>query len=366
MKRLARKYLAYQSFRAVGRPRPLPVSVAYSVTHRCNARCKTCGVADAPLPDMDTDAWLRVFRSLGRAPAWITVTGGEPFMRPDIADLLRAMLRSARPSFLTVATNGFFTRRIVPALHALARDFPDTDIIANISLDGIGAQHDRVRGLDGSFDAAMDTYHGLCSQQFQNLHAGFHTVISTFNAENVPDLIRYAAAFKPSAHGFEIAQSRAELNMQDKQLAPSAQTVRALLPELKRAAAAGPDSTPVQGVRRAFRAAYYDLALHCLDTGCQPVPCCAGTVSAYIAPDGGLWACPTAASCMGSLPDAGFEFKSVWRSATAARVRRGVANGECSCVLANALFTSMLMDPAAALRVAARSGGPGLAGLIFK
>jgi MoaA/NifB/PqqE/SkfB family radical SAM enzyme len=366
MERLAAKYAALQMFRALGRPRPLPVSLAYSVTHRCNARCKTCGVAGGLTPDMDTDSWMRVFKSLGRAPVWITVTGGEPFMREDIADLLQGMLRHAKPAYITIATNGSLSNRIVPIMRRLAKDFPDTDIIANISLDGIGAQHDRVRGMDGSFDAAVDTFHHLRIDQPPNLHAGFHTVISKYNADAVPDLVKYVTGFRPDAHGLEVAQSRAELNVAHRNLAPSPEAVRALMPVLLEAAESDARPTSVQRARRAFRRRYYALSAKALEKGRQPIPCWAGFASAYITPDGNLWACPTAGSSLGSLRAADFDFTAVWRSAQAARARRDITAGKCSCALANALFTSMILDPATALHLAADIGWQGLGSAFFK
>ena len=366
MNRFARKFPLFHTFRVAGRPRVLPVSVACSVTHRCNARCKTCGVAGGLAPEMDLDAWERILASLGRAPVWITVTGGEPFMREDISELLRLMAHHAQPAYMTLATNGFLTARIVPVVRGLARDFPDTDFIANISLDGIGAQHDRLRGLPGSFDAAVDTFHHLRIEQPSNLHVGFHTVISRYNADRIPDLIKYVTGFRPDAHGLEVAQSRAELNVAHRRLAPSAARFRELMPHLLHAMDAGARPTPVLRSRRALRARYYELAARVLEKQRQPIPCFAGFASAYITPGGDLWACPMAGQCMGRLADARGDFPGVWRSAQADSVRAPIARGKCHCALANALLTSMMLEPAIALRLAADIGWNGVGRALSK
>ena len=211
MRRLAGKIFSLNVSRMTGLAPPLPVSVAYSVTHRCNAHCRTCDVGrrgtgtppySATMRELSADEWDRVFAALGRAPAWITVTGGEPFLRDDLPELCHSMTRHARPRFVTIATNGFFTGRIVSTAPRLAAAFPDTDFILNISLDGVGNAHDALRGLPGSFEAALATFHALRRQNIRNLHAGFHTVISQFNVEAIPELIDFTAALRPHAHGF--------------------------------------------------------------------------------------------------------------------------------------------------------------------
>ncbi len=79
----------YYLFRRVGWPTMMPLSVVISVSYRCNSRCATCDVWRKPNDDMTVDEWRRVFHSIGRAPYYITFTGGEPFLRRDLVDLVR-------------------------------------------------------------------------------------------------------------------------------------------------------------------------------------------------------------------------------------------------------------------------------------
>jgi MoaA/NifB/PqqE/SkfB family radical SAM enzyme len=348
MMHIARKLPLMRLFRAAGRPRIMPFAAAYSVTHRCNSRCATCGVAGGLTRELDTGEWRRVFDSLGRAPRWITVTGGEPFMRDDILELCRAMAARANPAIFTIATNGFFTGRIAPAAGRLAKEFPQTDFFLNISLDGIGAAHDRIRGLPGGFDAALDTFHTLRNDQPPNLQVGFHTVISTFNIDSIPDLIRYAKEFRPDAHAFEIAQPRAELNMQGKNIAPTPAQYRELLPLLENEAGGGGTAARL---KRAMRAQYHALAARAIEEKKQIIPCCAGFASIYIAPDGALCACPTLREPMGSLPASNYDFLSLWRGARADLIRESISRGRCHCALANAALASMAVDPASAFSI---------------
>ena len=356
MRRLLRKLPFMPLFRAAGRPRPLPVSLALSVTHRCNARCKTCDVAGGLHPEMDLEQWHRIFDSMGRAPVWVTITGGEPFLRKDLDELCRALVKRSKPRFVTLATNGSATGRINYVVRALAKEFPATEFLANISLDGIGAAHDEMRGLPGSFDAALATFHALNDSRPDNLHVAFHTAVSKYNIAGIRDLIVYAREFNPDAHVFEPAQARAELNVEHNSPAPDVEAFEELLPALKAEARRGRGG-PTELARRGVRGHYYDLALGVMREQKQVIPCYAGFSSAHIAPHGEVWACCTLAQSMGNLQEINYDFPSLWRSRKAARVRAPIAAGRCHCTMANAMFTSMLFDPRTAVDMAAGALG---------
>ena len=71
----------YAAFYRLGQPRLLPFSLVVSVSYRCNSRCKTCGVWRIPSEELTVDEWRKVFSHLGRAPFYLTFTGGEPFLQ---------------------------------------------------------------------------------------------------------------------------------------------------------------------------------------------------------------------------------------------------------------------------------------------
>jgi molybdenum cofactor biosynthesis enzyme MoaA len=85
-----------------------PLQLTYLVTDRCNLRCPFCfraGHDDAPAGELSLAEIARLAPSLGR-PYWLLIGGGEPFLRPDLAELCRTLLTGARPAILTIASNG--------------------------------------------------------------------------------------------------------------------------------------------------------------------------------------------------------------------------------------------------------------------
>ena len=65
-----------------------PFSVVVSISYRCNSKCRTCDVWRKPNDDMTVEEWDKVFAGLGRTPFYITFTGGEPFLRKDLDEMV--------------------------------------------------------------------------------------------------------------------------------------------------------------------------------------------------------------------------------------------------------------------------------------
>ena len=76
---------------------------------------------------MTVEEWDKVFANLGRTPFYITFTGGEPFLRNDLDDMVISAYRHCRPSVITIPTNGLLTDRIAERVDRTAgmSDQPD-------------------------------------------------------------------------------------------------------------------------------------------------------------------------------------------------------------------------------------------------
>ncbi len=82
-----------------------PIFIGFNVTNRCNMRCAFCSVPNLPNPDMTLP---QVEHALDRVAEMgipvVGVTGGEPFLRRDLADIMKAI--EARGLKTTLVTNG--------------------------------------------------------------------------------------------------------------------------------------------------------------------------------------------------------------------------------------------------------------------
>ena len=177
---LVPKLPLYWAFRTFGWPTVKPFSVVISISYRCNSKCRTCDVWRKPNDDLTVAEWDKVFASLGTAPFYMTFTGGEPFLRPDLDDLVISAYKHCKPEVITIPTNGMLTERVVEKVARMCRECPASSIGINLSLDGIGDEHDDIRGVEGNWKLSMQTWERLKELQktHQNLVLTVHTVIS--------------------------------------------------------------------------------------------------------------------------------------------------------------------------------------------
>jgi MoaA/NifB/PqqE/SkfB family radical SAM enzyme len=327
-----------------GRPLMLPVNITVSTSYRCNSRCKTCNVWLLPNDDLTFEEWDRVFESLGRAPYWFTFSGGEPTLRKDLPDMVESAYRHCRPRIINIPTNGIQDKVIPGRIEQILQKAPKSEVIINLSIDGIGLKHNEIRGVANNWARAMSTWASLkeLKKNHGNLTLGIHTVISNFNVDSFPELCEYVQReLKPDSYITEIAEERVELDTVGLGITPTVErytvAIDILLESMRAQRLSG-----IAEVTQAFRRQYYEIVKRTLREQRQVIPCMAGVASAQIAPNGDVWTCCVRAQSMGNLREHGYDFGTVWRTGKANELRRSIKNRECYCPLANAAYTNML------------------------
>jgi MoaA/NifB/PqqE/SkfB family radical SAM enzyme len=342
---------AYRLTHLLGRPLARPVNITISTTFRCNSRCLTCNVYERPVVELTADEWEKVFISLGRSPMWFTFSGGEPFLRPDLADIIESAWRHCRPKVVNIPTNGSFPDRVVAAAERLTASMPGTSLVINVSLDAIGERNDVIRGLKKDWEKANETIRRLKEIKAPNLTVGIHSVISTHNVHDFPAIADQLMAMGSDQYIAEPAEERVELQTMGTGITPEPADFDRAIGHLEQRLLQRRDDG-LSALTRAIRLVYYRLARATLHRQEQVIPCYAGISSAHIAATGDVWGCCTRAVPLGNMRDAGFDFGTVWKSPAARKERRAVANRECACPLANAAYTSILCNVRSLLAVA--------------
>jgi MoaA/NifB/PqqE/SkfB family radical SAM enzyme len=348
---------------ATGRVLALPVNITVSVSYRCNSRCKTCNVWLLPNDDLTLGEWDRVFESLGNAPYWFTFSGGEPTLRKDLPDMVESAYRNCRPGIINIPTNGIQAKIIPGRIERVLQVAPKSEVIINLSLDGVGSKHNEIRGVRNNWSRAMTTYAALkeLKKRYKNLTLGVHTVISAFNVESFAELCQVVREeLKPDSFITEIAEERVELDTVGLGITPTAEQYTVAIDTLLEAMR-DQKLTGVAEVTQAFRRQYYEIVKRTLREQRQIIPCMAGVASAQIAPNGDVWTCCVRAQSMGNLREHDYDFASVWRTGKARELRRSIKAGECYCPLANAAYTNMLVHEPTVMKVAAEVAGSRLA-----
>ena len=184
-----------------------------------------------------------------------------------------------------------------------------------------------------------------------NFTLGIHTVISNFNVDKFPEIYKELIKMEPDSYITEIAEERVELGTIGEAITPSYEkyknAIDFLIGEIKKNNLSG-----VAKIARSFRLEYYELVKKYLLEKDQVIPCFAGITSCQISPDGDVWPCCIRADSMGNLRENGYNFKEIWNSKAAHKIRKSIKNRECACPLANASYTNLLVSPRSLIKVA--------------
>jgi MoaA/NifB/PqqE/SkfB family radical SAM enzyme len=329
------------------------VNVTVSTNFRCNFKCLTCNVYDRKVVELTAAEWVQVFESLGRAPAWMTFSGGEPFLRGDLPDIVLSAVRICQPAVVNIPTNGWFTKRVVAGVERICTGSPGTQVVINLSVDHhVPERHDVIRGAEGSYARLMDTLAGLRALNLPNLTVGVHTVVSNENEDDFPAIAQGLSKLGADSYIAEPAEERVELQTLNTGITPGSSAFgRAASAVLEAEQAA---SGAVARMARTIRNEYYSRVTRFLDGDATAMPVChAGFLSVHIGADGDVWSCCVLARSFGNLRDHGFDFRKVWFSPAAEDFRTWMRERRCACPLANAAYTNLLAEPAAAARMAA-------------
>lgn len=351
-------------YRSLGKPKVMPINLTVSVTNTCNSRCKTCSIwklyrknPELEEREFKTDEFEKTFESIGGSIIWATVSGGEPYLRPDLVEICKSLIKHCSPSVITIPTNAILSNVIEDKTKKILEHCDNVNLIVNLSLDGVGSKHDEIRGVQGNFSNFLETYERLKNLQpdFSNLNIGVHSVVSKFNIDSLFDVYEFVKKLEPDSFITEVAEERAELFTLGSDITPDPDKYSKFVNELSFRIRKDHFKYRklVPRIIQAFRLSYYRIAAQVLKEQRQAIPCYAGYASCQLTPYGDVWPCCVLGydKPMGNLRENNYDFKKVWFSQKAHEVRKFIKSEDCACPLANASYTNMLLQMPTLLRV---------------
>lgn len=297
-------------------------------TYRCNAHCQMCNIWQHPSARAD-EFEPALLEKLPGGMARLNITGGEPMIRDDIIEIAHILQKKTRR--LELSTNGFFTERIV----ALCKEIPDMTV--RVSIEGLPALNDRVRGIKDGFDHAIRTILRLKAMGMRDI--GFSMVISDHNCADLLDLYQLCASA-----GFEFASAVMHnsfyFHKTDNQVSDLAKVER----EMQRFIRALLSSRRADLRLRAkdWARAYLSLGLlQHMQGKTRPLPCAAGTDFFFVSPQGEILSCNGSPEpwVMGDLR--AHTFEEIWHSRQAEAIRQRVRACTMNCWMTGSAVPAM-------------------------
>lgn len=277
-------------------------------------KCKMCNIWQNPT-DKKEEITADDLKTLPRLK-FINLTGGEPFIREDLPEIVEECYKHT--SRIVISTSGWYEDRVI----ALAKRFPSIGI--RISIEGLSAKNDELRGREGGFDKGLRTLLTLKEMGLKDI--GFGCTVSNHNSGDMLSLYKLScelgmefatAAFHNSYYFHKddnVIFNKDEVTENFKKL---------ITMQLKEA---HPKSW--------FRAFFNMGLINYIEGGRRMLPCEAGTTNFFIDPWGEVYPCNGLEEkfwkeSMGNIRNASFD--EIWHSRQAQKVRELVRTCPKNC-----------------------------------
>lgn len=290
----------------------LPKEVCIIVTYRCNARCNMCDVFHYPSKPSE-EITVSDIEKLPSGLRFINITGGEPFVRQDIKDIVGVARKKA--GRIVISTNGYFTDRIVD----LCQTYPDIGI--RISIEGLQKTNDEIRGIPHGFDRGLRTL--LTLRQMGLKDIGFGMTVQDMNCKDLLPLYELADAL-----GYEFATATLHNSHYFCKLDNAIQNKEMVCGEFEKLAG---ELLKSNSPKKWFRAYFNYGLMNYIKGNKRFLKCEMGSEACFIDPTGDVLACNgmNEKMPMGNIRKQ--NFADIWNSAEAEKVRAAVSTCTKEC-----------------------------------
>jgi len=295
--------------------RKMPTDVSIITTYRCQMRCKMCDIWAHPTRKSEeiTPKELEMLPKFKFA----NITGGEPFVRNDLEDIIEVMYTKAER--IVISTSGWHTKKIIE----LAERFPNIGV--RVSIEGLPIMNDELRGREGGFDRALRTLLALKDMGVKDI--GFGQTVSNKNSHDLIPLYELSKSLgmefaTASFHNsFYFHKDDNYVTNQDEVIDNFRKLIEKLLKE----------NSPKSWYRAFFNLGLINYIRH------KPrmLPCQAGTSNFFLEPNGDVYPCNGLEErywkeSMGNIREVS-SFEELWFSEKAESVRDKVRTCPKNC-----------------------------------
>lgn len=311
-------------------------SVNLAITYYCNSRCTMCSIweiykkdrakaaAELSLEDIKQIFSSRYFAHLRS----VALTGGEPFLRRDLDEIVGFFLTKFAGISLVIPTDSVSPKLTIESVKRIVERYrPGRSRLAiSVSLDGLRETHDRQRGV-ACFDKALEVLHAL---KTMDLALNVSYTITPLNGKDVVAVYRLVSELG-AVFNVQFAQGSSNY------YGEKSTSLRKLREdELNRVGAQILEIADDRWATMPLKSRLTDTSDYFLrrmvDYQRDPrriFKCYSGTHSCFIDPYGDVYPCLMLDRKLGSAKRDGFD--AVWSGLIAVEVRNSIAREECHC-----------------------------------
>jgi len=299
-----------------------PYKVTFAATYRCNLKCKICKIWERPYrEELGLEEIEKIFKGLKNL-CWLDLTGGEITLREDFIEIVKAITKNAKKlSVLHISTNGQLPRNIL----LLAKEIQKLGIISiiNVGIDGPKRINDRLRGTEGCYLKALETFKSL-----KRLGRNYCYLSCTISDHNVDYIDEFVSRLKECRY-FSIADLHFNIyhvsshyykNHTGEVLKLKFNNIKKYLKLSERG----------NLVKKALEKKYIKSLSRYLNGDKFPIKCQALKSSCFINPYGEVYPCGMYDRFIGDLKNYDYNINEVWNSSGAFKVRKDIEERKCA------------------------------------
>jgi len=324
------------------------------VTSKCNSKCKTCFYWDylnTPRKELTLEEIQKISKSFNNL-AYVSLTGGEPFLRRDIDEIIKAFYFNSNTVYFAIPTNALLTELMVKSINSVLKDCPDIRLHIDLSVDGVGELHDYIRGVKGNFEKMLKTHEELLKIREKypdNLFINIHTCFNGYNQDKIYDLIEFFEKLDINHHRIGIARldSRFPEALADKE------KYKEVIHHME-----SKNSKPKGIISKAFKAIHEinaEVNVKTLEENKMQLPCIAGKKMIVMGDEGDVYPCEILSKKLGNIRNFDYDVNKLLESENAKDIRNWIVDTNCFCTWGCAIQNNVIFNPSKTLpRIAAK------------
>lgn len=311
----------------------------------CNMKCEHCFYWEElnQKTDLTFEELVALSENLGPIEN-LNLSGGEPFIRKEFAEVCLQFIRKNGVKEIYVPTNGWYTDDTVKQVRKVLQDKSLKLLGIELSLDGMPDFHDTFRKTPNAFRQAMKTYDALAELQKEDERLQIHS-ISTATEENMAEIRKlttflYERCPKMMHHNLAIIRGdRKNPTLEG----PSLEAYKDLYQYVRRLWAPREEARYGSIVEPMLQW----TKLKSAEKNNQYVPCKAGVLTAVVHANGDVGLCEQRPP-IGNLRKN--TFMEIWQSQVATDIRTSIRKKECYCTNEIFMWPSIVFQPPYLLR----------------
>ena len=327
------------------------------VTSTCNAKCAHCFY---PINQKNNELTLEEIDKLASTMPPIRlllISGGEPFLRRDLPEVITTYFKHTRFFNCSIPTNGYSPEMVVKQTEKICRYSPDLSLGISVSIDGFKDFHDRMRGVPGLYERCLETLEALLEAQkdLPNLTVGVTTVFMKDNQHELEAFNDFIyERYRPNHHGLGLIRGNplGDMTLKDDLDIHLYERLSRKIDERY------PTENVMTGwrglrtrARREINRRRFEYIARQARGGAFEQSCIAGEREFVMSEIGDVYACELISTKLGNVRDAGFDFEKIRESAETAKFVADRDARQCRCTHECNVRTMLLFNRQNALPV---------------